>query len=100
MKKIVLVLAVFSSAVWLSSSLFAACLKTEPAVAEYSSAIIASSDEDSSTTFRPAQFSAEVSVNENDRQAGKVDGEVAKKLDQAKRDLMQICGSRPPAAVR
>jgi len=100
MKKIVLVLAVFTSAVWLSSSLFFACLKPNQSVAESPAAIIAMGDEDSSKTFRPTEFSAEVSVDENDRQASKVDSDVTKKLDQAKRDMMQICGSRLPAAVR
>jgi hypothetical protein len=99
MKKIVLVMAVFSSAVWLASSLFLACLKT-PSVAEVPSSIIAMGDEDDTKSFRPTEFSAEVRVDENDRQAAKVDSDVTKKLDKAKRDMMQICGSRLPAAVR
>ena len=99
MKKIVLVVAVFTSAVWLSSSLFFACLKTT-SVAEAPTSVIAMGDDDESKTFRPTEFSAEVSVDETSRQANKVDSDVTKKLDQAKRDMMQICGSRLPAAVR
>ncbi len=99
MKKIVLAMALFTTAVWLSSSLFLACLKT-PAVAEAPSSIIAMGDDDSTKTFRPTEFSAEVRVNENERSTSKVDSSVTKKLDKAKRDMVQICGTRLPAAVR
>ncbi|MDZ4835060.1 MAG: hypothetical protein SGJ27_14895 [Candidatus Melainabacteria bacterium] len=99
MKKIVMVLAVFSSAVWLSSSLFLACLKTTTSVAEAPTSIIAM-EVDGKPKFRPAEFSAEIRLDETDRQVDKVDSNVTKKMDQAKRDMMQISASRPSAAVR
>lgn len=100
MKKVVSVLAVFSAAVWLSSNLFLACVKTTTSVAESATSIIAMSDEDETKTFRPTEFSAEIRLDESNSKSEKVDSNVTEKLNQAKRDMMQICGTRLPAAVR
>lgn len=100
MKKIVSILAVFAAAVWLSSTLFLACFQTNTTVAESATSIIAMGDEDETKTFRPTEFSAEIRLDESARQSSKVDSDVTQKLDQAKRDMMQICVTRVPAAVR
>ncbi len=100
MKKVVSVLAVFTAAVWLSSNLFLACVETNSSVAESATSIIAMGDKDDSKTFRPTEFSAEIRLDETSSKADKVDSNVTQKLDQAKRDMMQICGTRLPAAVR
>jgi hypothetical protein len=89
MKKVVLVMAALTMAAWFStSSLLLSGLRANADALE--TVALGMEDED---TFRPAEFSAEVNLDEYKDQSAKVDGSIVEQLDKAKQDLKQVCGS-------
>jgi hypothetical protein len=97
MKKVVLATSVFTFAIWLgvSSLLLAPVVE---AVAQGD--IVAMGLEDEKRAFRPVEFSAEVKMDETTKVSNKVDLNIVQKLERVKSDMIQVCGSRNPAAVR
>ncbi len=97
MKKVALATSVFTFAIWLGvSSLLLAPVVEAAAQGD----VVAMSLEDEKKTFRPVEFSAEVKMDETSKVANKIELNVVQKLDRAKSDMIQVCGSRNPAAVR
>jgi len=98
MKKIVLAMAVFTFAVWLStSSLLLSSISTNSAL---NGNALALNLEEEKKSFRPVEFSAEVNLDEYRNQSSKADTAIVEKLDKAKKEMVKICGSLKTSAVR
>ena len=98
MKKTVLATSLITLAIWLGIS--SLLLSVGMSVNANQVDLIAAGMDDQSKTFRPVEFSAEVNMAESETAAAKIDLNVIQKLNQAKEDMKQVCGSHSPAAVR
>ena len=97
MKKIVLATSVITCSIWLgASSLLLAPLMNASAAGD----VVAMGGDEVRKPFRPLEFSAELKMDDNAKVANKIELNVVQKLDRAKLDMIQVCGSRNPAAVR
>lgn len=97
MKKIAVIASVVTLAAWVGlSSLLLSGLSTEATSKATAVAIL----EDETKTFRPVEFSAEINMDDKKIDDKKIDLDVIQKLNKAKQDMIQVCGSRNPATVR
>lgn len=97
MKKIVLATSVITCSIWLgASSLLLAPLMNAAAQGD----VVAMGVDEGKKPFRPVEFSAEVKMEDTAKVSNKIELNIVQKLDRAKLDMIQVCGSRNPAAVR
>lgn len=97
MKKIAVIASVATLAAWVGlSSLLLSGLSN----AATGKATVVAILEDETKTFRPIEFSAEITMDDKKVGDKKIDVDVIQKLNKAKQDMIQICGSRNPATVR